>query len=59
MSAAQQPRADALVLFGATGDLSKKKLEDAPNFDRGTDFVWTPDYGRRVDSYSHTPSYWM
>ena len=26
MSAAQQPRADALVLFGATGDLSKRKL---------------------------------
>ncbi len=26
MSVAQQPRADALVLFGATGDLSKKKL---------------------------------
>jgi glucose-6-phosphate 1-dehydrogenase len=26
VSAAQQPRADALVLFGATGDLSKKKL---------------------------------
>ncbi len=26
MTVAQQPRADALVLFGATGDLSKKKL---------------------------------
>ncbi len=26
MSVAQQPKADALVLFGATGDLSKKKL---------------------------------
>jgi glucose-6-phosphate 1-dehydrogenase len=26
MSAAQQPKADALVLFGATGDLSKRKL---------------------------------
>mgnify|MGYP000591348088 CR=1 FL=1 len=26
MSTSQQPRADALVLFGATGDLSKRKL---------------------------------
>jgi glucose-6-phosphate 1-dehydrogenase len=26
MTVAEQPRADALVLFGATGDLSKKKL---------------------------------
>jgi len=26
MTTAQQPRADALVLFGATGDLSKRKL---------------------------------
>ena len=26
MSTSQQPKADALVLFGATGDLSKRKL---------------------------------
>ncbi len=44
---------------GYVVDLSKKKLEDAPNFERGTEFEWTPDYGRRVDSYYNTPSYWM
>ena len=25
---------------------------------RGSEFEWTPDYSRQVDSYYKTPSYW-
>jgi hypothetical protein len=35
-----------------------KKLEGAPSYDRGSEFKWTPDYGRKVDSYYKAPSYW-
>ena len=38
--------------------LDKKQLQDAPNFDRATAFTWTPEYGRRVDSYYKVPTYW-
>ncbi len=44
---------------GYVVNLDKKLLEDAPNYDSGSDFTWTPDYGRKVDSYYGTPSYWM
>jgi len=40
-------------------NLDKKVLEAAPNYDRGSQFAWTPDYGRKVDSYYNTTSYWM
>jgi len=40
-------------------NLDKKQLQDAPNYDRGSDFKWTPEYGRTVDSYYKAPSYWM
>jgi PRC-barrel domain len=40
-------------------NLDKKMLEDAPYYDSDRDFAWTPDYGRKVDSYYGTPSYWM
>ncbi len=44
---------------GYVVNLDKKVLEDAPNYDSSEDFKWTPDYGRKVDSYYKSPSYWM
>jgi hypothetical protein len=44
---------------GYVVNLDKKVLEDAPSYDSGSEFTWTPDYGRKVDSYYGTPSYWM
>jgi hypothetical protein len=43
---------------GYVVNLDKRFLEGAPNYDRGSAFEWTPDYGRKVDSYYKTPSYW-
>jgi hypothetical protein len=43
---------------GYVVNLDKEMLEAAPNYDGGSDFQWTPDYGRTVDSYYKTPSYW-
>jgi len=40
-------------------NLDKEQLEGAPNYDRGSEFNWTPEYGRKVDTYYKTPSYWM
>jgi hypothetical protein len=39
-------------------NLDKKQLLDAPNYDSTAKFEWTPEYGRRVDSYYKAPSYW-
>src|SRR5476651_107185 len=36
---------------GYVVNLDKKLLEGAPSYDRGSDFTWTRDYGREVDSY--------
>ena len=44
---------------GYVVNLDKKQLEGAPNYDRDSEFKWTPDYGRSVDSYYKVPSYWM
>ena len=44
---------------GYVVNLDKKMLADAPYYDSGSEFAWTPDYGRKVDSYYGTPSYWM
>jgi hypothetical protein len=44
---------------GYVVNLDKKVLEGAPYYDSGSEFTWTPDYGRKVDSYYGTPSYWM
>jgi sporulation protein YlmC with PRC-barrel domain len=44
---------------GYVVNLDKKLLEGAPYYDRNSDFEWTPDYGRKVDSYYKAPSYWM
>ena len=44
---------------GYVVNLDKKQLQDAPNYDRGSVFKWTPEYGRAVDSYYKSPSYWM
>jgi uncharacterized protein YrrD len=43
---------------GFVVNLDKKLLQGAPNYDVDSDFEWTPDYGRKVDSYYKTPSYW-
>lgn len=43
---------------GYVVNLDKKQLEGAPNYDRGSEFKWTPDYGRKVDKYYDAPSYW-
>ncbi len=39
--------------------LDKKMLEGAPTYDNDQDFIWTPDYGRKIDSYYNVPTYWM
>ncbi len=39
-------------------NLDKQMLEDAPTYDAGEEFQWTPDYGRRVDKYYNAPTYW-
>ena len=39
-------------------NLDKKLLEGAPNYDRNSEFKWTPEYGRKVDTYYKAPSYW-
>ncbi len=44
---------------GYVVNLDKKVLEGAPYYDSDRDFAWTPDYGRKVDSYYGTPSYWL
>jgi hypothetical protein len=43
---------------GYVVNLDKKQLEGAPNYDRDSEFKWTPDYGRKVDSYYKVPSLW-
>ncbi len=40
-------------------NLDKNMLDNAPNFDRSAPFNWTPEYGRKVDSYYKTPSYYQ
>jgi sporulation protein YlmC with PRC-barrel domain len=44
---------------GYVVNVDKKQLEGAPNYDRSSAFKWTPDYGRKVDSYYKVPSYWV
>ena len=44
---------------GYVVNLDKNKLEGAPSYDHSSVFEWTPAYGRKVDSYYGTPSYWM
>jgi sporulation protein YlmC with PRC-barrel domain len=39
-------------------NMDKKQLQDSPNYDVGSDFKWTPEYGRKVDSYYKVQSYW-
>jgi len=38
--------------------MDKKQLQDSPNYDTDSDFQWTPEYDRKVDSYYKAPSYW-
>jgi uncharacterized protein YrrD len=44
---------------GYVVNLDKQILEGAPYYDRGSEFTWTRDYGREVDSYYKTTSYWI
>jgi len=46
------------VKNGYIVNLDKKQLQEAPTLDQGTTFAWTPEYGRRVDSYYKVPTYW-
>ena len=43
---------------GYVVNLAKERLRDAPTYDGSSDFKWTSDYGRTVDSYYEAPSYW-
>jgi sporulation protein YlmC with PRC-barrel domain len=43
---------------GYVVNLDKKMLENAPSYDMGEDFLWTPEYGRQVDKYYNAPTYW-
>ncbi|MEO5375004.1 MAG: PRC-barrel domain-containing protein [Alphaproteobacteria bacterium] len=43
---------------GYVVNLDKKQLEGAPSYDDESGFEWTPDNGRKVDSYYHVPSNW-
>lgn len=40
-------------------NLDKRQLEQAPSYDSSSDFQWTPEYGRKVDTYYDAPSYWL
>jgi hypothetical protein len=39
-------------------DLDKKMLQEAPSYAVDEEFLWTPEYGRRVDKYYNAPTYW-
>ena len=43
---------------GYVVDVDPAQLADAPTYATGSDFEWTPDYGRKVDDYYKSPSYW-
>jgi len=43
---------------GYVVNLDKAKLNGAPHYARNSAFEWTPDYGRKVDSFYKTPTYW-
>ena len=43
---------------GYAVNIDKKLLQNAPTYDANSEFEWTPDYGRKVDSYYGSPSYW-
>jgi PRC-barrel domain len=47
------------VKGGYLVNLDKKMLIDAPSYDRNSQFNWTPEYGRQVDGYYKTPSYYQ
>jgi len=42
---------------GYVVNLDKRQLEGAPSYE-GANFIWTPEYGRTVDKYYGTRSYW-
>jgi sporulation protein YlmC with PRC-barrel domain len=47
------------VKAGYVVNLDKKQLQDAPAYDDvGADFNWTPEYGRKLDTYYTAPSFW-
>jgi hypothetical protein len=43
---------------GYVVNLDKTMLENAPSYEIDEDFLWTPEYGRRVDRYYNAPTYW-
>ncbi len=42
---------------GYAVNLDKRRLENAPSYE-DDDFTWTPEYGRTVDKYYGSRSYW-
>jgi hypothetical protein len=42
---------------GYVVNIDKRRLETAPSYE-DDDFVWTPEYGRTVDKYYGSRSYW-
>jgi uncharacterized protein YrrD len=43
---------------GYVVSMDKKQLQDSPSYDMDSEFKWTPEYGRRLDSYYNMSSYW-
>ncbi len=44
---------------GYVVNLDKERLKTAPSYKANTDFKWTPDYGKSVDTYYNAPMMWM
>jgi len=40
-------------------NLDKKKLQDSPDYEGGDNFVWTREYGEKVDHYYDFPRTWI
>ena len=40
-------------------NLDKEQLENAPAYEADQQIDWTPDYGRRVDSFYKIPGAWQ
>jgi hypothetical protein len=46
------------VKSGYVVNLDRTKLEKAPGWHLAKDFQWTSEYGRQIDHYYETPSFW-
>jgi len=46
------------ALGGYRVDITKDQLDQAPRYDRGSDWDWNTDNSRRVYAYYKAPPYW-